>query len=116
MASPGNQHFASCIGTVSFSIGNSCIALMRPIATDVARSVVSVLVYLYVAKTAEPIVGRFGEQMIRTILCIFNRDRWSNRRTVDCWEKVKTRCRAEPNVSPPGCATGHWRDENLFCG
>ena len=74
---------------------------MRPNATAVARSVVSVLVYLYVAKTAEPIVGRFGEQMIRTILCIFNRDRWSNRRTVDCWEKVKKDAGQSPTLAHP---------------
>jgi len=23
---------------------------------------------------------------------------------------------AKPSVSPPGCATSHWRDENQFCG
>jgi len=27
---------------------------------------------------------------------------------------VDTICRAKPNVSPPGCATSRWRDENQF--
>jgi len=53
MASPGNQHCVSCIGTLSFRIvtrdtvtermilgRTACIAYMRSIATDVERSVV----------------------------------------------------------------------------
>jgi len=30
-------------------------------------------------------------------------------------QKNISRCGAEPNVSPPGCATSHWRDEYQFC-
>ena len=30
-------------------------------------------------------------------------------------ESRKSRCRAKPNVSPPGYATSHWRDEKQFC-
>jgi len=29
---------------------------------------------------------------------------------------LKTPCRAKANVSPPGCVTGHWRNENQFRG
>jgi len=31
-------------------------------------------------------------------------------------KKRTTRCGAQFNVSPPGCATSHWRDDSLFRG